>query len=129
MKLFVPCNVVHANVRPGQFLLLHVCVKNLSPWFLPRPEFVSEFSTLSDQWQRAAQGVQQRKCAIGRLVTLWRFFTTSVEDLLRFLTDTGHLLSAVKEQDCYSLCHTRRLIHELKVCMHRLAVRSTRDEG
>ncbi|XP_076778100.1 nesprin-2 isoform X4 [Arvicanthis niloticus] len=79
-----------------------------------RPEFVSEFSTLSDQWQRAARGVQQRKCAIGRLVTQWRFFTTSVEDLLRFLTDTGHLLSAVKEQDCYSLCHTRRLIHELK---------------
>ncbi|XP_028645647.1 nesprin-2-like isoform X2 [Grammomys surdaster] len=79
-----------------------------------RPEFVSDFSTLSDQWQRAARGVQQRKCDIGRLVTQWRFFTTSVEDLLRFLTDTGHLLSAVKEQHCYSLCQTRRLIHELK---------------
>ncbi|XP_063118254.1 nesprin-2 isoform X7 [Rattus norvegicus] len=79
-----------------------------------RSEFVSEFSKLSEQWQKAAQGVRQRKCDIGRLVTQWRFFTTSVEDLLRFLTDTGHLLSAVKEQDCYSLCQTRRLIHELK---------------
>ncbi|XP_031211612.1 nesprin-2 isoform X2 [Mastomys coucha] len=79
-----------------------------------RPEFVSGFSKLSDQWQRAARGVQQRKCDISRLVTQWRFFTTSVEDLLRFLTDTGHLLSAVKEQECYSLCQTRRLIHELK---------------
>lgn len=83
-------------------------------FFFPRPEFVSGFSKLSDQWQRAARGVQQRKCDISRLVTQWRFFTTSVEDLLRFLTDTGHLLSAVKEQECYSLCQTRRLIHELK---------------
>ncbi|GAB1297538.1 Nesprin-2 [Apodemus speciosus] len=79
-----------------------------------RPEFVSEFSKLSDQWQRAARGVRQRKCDIGRLVSQWRFFTTSVEDLIRFLTDTGHLLSAVKEQDCYSLCQTRHLISELK---------------
>uniref|UniRef100_E9QP46 Nesprin-2 n=1 Tax=Mus musculus TaxID=10090 RepID=E9QP46_MOUSE len=79
-----------------------------------RPEFVSEFSKLSDQWQRAARGVRQRKCDISRLVTQWRFFTTSVEDLLRFLADTSQLLSAVKEQDCYSLCQTRRLVHELK---------------
>ncbi|XP_029396520.1 nesprin-2 isoform X4 [Mus pahari] len=79
-----------------------------------RPEFVSEFSKLSDQWQRAARGVRQRKCDIGWLVTQWRFFITSVEDLLRFLADTGQLLSAVKEQDCYSLCQTRRLVHELK---------------
>lgn len=114
---------------PGQFLFLRVCVRNLSPWFFPRSEFVSEFSKLSEQWQKAAQGVRQRKCDIGRLVTQWRFFTTSVEDLLRFLTDTGHLLSAVKEQDCYSLCQTRRLIHELKVCVHILAVRRTQDEG
>lgn len=114
---------------PGQFLYLHVYVRNLSPWFFPRSEFVSEFSKLSEQWQKAAQGVRQRKCDIGRLVTQWRFFTTSVEDLLRFLTDTGHLLSAVKEQDCYSLCQTRRLIHELKVCVHILAVRHTQDAG
>ncbi|XP_040598842.1 nesprin-2 isoform X2 [Mesocricetus auratus] len=79
-----------------------------------RPEYVSEVSKLSDQWQNAARGVQQRKRDVDRLVTQWRFFTTSVEDLLRFLTDTGHLLSAVREQDCYSLCQTRRLIHELK---------------
>lgn len=130
MKLYVSCMLyIQTSVHPGQFLLLHVCVKNLSPWFFPRPEFVSEFSTLSDQWQRATRGVQQRKCDIGRLVTQWRFFTTSVEDLLRLLTDTGHLLSAVKEQDCHSLCQTRRLVHELKVCMHGLAVRSTQDGG
>ncbi|XP_051003413.1 nesprin-2 [Acomys russatus] len=79
-----------------------------------RPEFVSEFSKLSDQWQSAARGVQQRKCDIDRLVTQWQFFTTSVEDLLRVLTDTGHLLAALKEQDRYSPCQTRRLIHELK---------------
>ncbi|XP_051051966.1 nesprin-2 [Phodopus roborovskii] len=79
-----------------------------------RPEFVSEVSKLSDQWQNAVWGVQQRKRDIDRLVTRWQFFTTSVEGLLRFLTDTGHLLSAVKEQDCHSLYQTRRLIHELK---------------
>lgn len=126
MKLFVSCMLcVQTSVSPGQCLFVHVCVMNLSPWFSPRPEFVSEFSKLSDQWQRAARGVLQRKCDIGRLVTQWRFFTTSVEDLLRFLADTGQLLSAVKEQDCYSLCQTRRLVHELKVCVHGLSLRGT----
>ncbi|XP_073923916.1 nesprin-2 isoform X5 [Castor canadensis] len=79
-----------------------------------RPEFVWEFSKLTDQWQSAAQGVRQRKQDISGLVRQWQFFTSSVEDLLRFLTDTSHLLSAVKGQDCYSLHQTRRLIHELK---------------
>ncbi|KAM7323358.1 hypothetical protein ACRRTK_017464 [Alexandromys fortis] len=79
-----------------------------------RPEFVSEVSKLSDGWQSAARGVQQRKRDIDRQVAQWQFFTTSVEDLLRFLADTGHLLSAVKEQDRHSLYQTRRLIHELK---------------
>ncbi|XP_038193388.1 nesprin-2 isoform X4 [Arvicola amphibius] len=79
-----------------------------------RPEFVSEVSKLSDGWQSAARGVQQRKCDIDRQVAQWQFFTTSVEDLLRFLADTGHLLSAVKEQDRHSLYQTRCLIHELK---------------
>ncbi|KAL1790760.1 nesprin-2 isoform X2 [Sigmodon hispidus] len=79
-----------------------------------RPEFASEVSKLSDQWQSAAQGIQQRKCDVDRLVTQWQFFTTSVEDLLRFLTDTSHLLSAVKDQDCYSLYQTRLLIYKLK---------------
>nr|XP_021491241.1 nesprin-2-like [Meriones unguiculatus] len=79
-----------------------------------RPEFVSEFSKLSERWQSAGRAVQQRKCDIDRLVTQWRFFTTSVEDLLRFLADTGHLLSALKERDHSSPCQTRRLIHELK---------------
>lgn len=62
-------------------------------------------------------------------MTQWRFFTTSVEDLLRFLADTSQLLSAVKEQDCYSLCQTRRLVHELKVCVHGLSLRGTGGEG
>ncbi|XP_026635286.1 nesprin-2 isoform X2 [Microtus ochrogaster] len=79
-----------------------------------RPEFVSEVSKLSDGWQSAARGVQQRKGDIDRQVARWQFFTTSVEDLLRFLADTGHLLSAMKKQDCHSLYQTRRLIHELK---------------
>ncbi|XP_075804010.1 nesprin-2 isoform X6 [Microtus pennsylvanicus] len=79
-----------------------------------RPEFVSEVSKLSDGWQSAARGVQQRKRDIDGQVAEWQFFTTSVEDLLRFLADTGHLLSAVKERDCHSLYQTRRLIHELK---------------
>lgn len=83
--------------------------------FFPRPEFISKFTKLKDQWQSAAQSIRQRKSDINGLVGQWRYFTTSVEDLLRFLTDTCHLLSAVKSQDCYSLQQTRRLIRELKV--------------
>uniref|UniRef100_A0A2K6FJQ6 Nesprin-2 n=1 Tax=Propithecus coquereli TaxID=379532 RepID=A0A2K6FJQ6_PROCO len=79
-----------------------------------RPEFVSEFSKLTDRWQSAARGVRQRKGDIDELVRRWQYFTTSVEDLLRFLADTSHLLSAVKGQDRHSLYQTRSLIHELK---------------
>ncbi|KAM9201680.1 nesprin-2 isoform 3-T3 [Dugong dugon] len=79
-----------------------------------RPEFVSKFTMMKDQWQSAAQRVHQRKGDIDGLVKQWQYFSASVEDLLRFLTDTGHLLSAVRSQDCYSLCQTRSLIHELK---------------
>nr|XP_035116587.2 nesprin-2 isoform X2 [Callithrix jacchus] len=79
-----------------------------------RPEFISEFSKLTDRWQNAVQGVRQRKSDIDGLVRQWQDFTTSVEDLLRFLTDTSHLLSAVKGQEHFSLNQTRSLIHELK---------------
>jgi len=80
-----------------------------------RPEFISKFTKLKDQWQSATQSLRQRKSDIDGLVGQWRYFTTSTEDLLRFLTDTSHLLSAVRSQDCYSLHQTRRLIRELKV--------------
>lgn len=83
--------------------------------FFPRPEFVLNFTRLRDRWQSAVQSVRQRKSDISGLVRQWQSFTTSEEDLLRFLTDTTHLLSAVKSQDCYSLYQTRSLIHELKV--------------
>lgn len=83
--------------------------------FFPRPEFVLNFTRLKDRWQSAVQSVRQRKSDISGLVRQWQSFTTSEEDLLRFLTDTTHLLSAVKSQDCYSLYQTRSLIHELKV--------------
>ncbi|XP_006864630.1 PREDICTED: nesprin-2 [Chrysochloris asiatica] len=79
-----------------------------------RPEFVSKFTMLKDQWQNAAQRVQQKKGDINGLVRQWQYFNASVEDLLRFLTDTSHLLSAVRSQDCYSLYQTRSLIPELK---------------
>ncbi|XP_025298589.1 nesprin-2 isoform X2 [Canis lupus dingo] len=79
-----------------------------------RPEFISKFTKLKDQWQSAAQGIQQRKSDIDGLVGQWQYFTTSVDNLLRFLTNTCHLLSAVKSQDCYGLHQTRRLIRELK---------------
>ncbi|XP_058423073.1 nesprin-2 isoform X4 [Diceros bicornis minor] len=79
-----------------------------------RLEFVSKFTRLKDQWQSAAQGIRQRKSDIDGLVKQWRYFTTSEEHVLRFLTDTSHLLSAVKSPDCYSLSQTRSLIHELK---------------
>ncbi|KAF4017561.1 hypothetical protein G4228_009109, partial [Cervus hanglu yarkandensis] len=79
-----------------------------------RPEFVWKFTRLKAQWQSAAQGVRQRKGNIDELVRQWRSFTTSEGDLLRFLADTSHLLSAVKSQDCHSLHQTRSLIHELK---------------
>ncbi|XP_073098376.1 nesprin-2 isoform X4 [Manis javanica] len=79
-----------------------------------RPEFVSKFMKLKDRWQHAAQSIRQRKSDVDGLVRQWRYFTTSVELLLRFLADTSHLLSAVKSQNCYSLYQTRGLIHELK---------------
>ncbi|XP_049755484.1 nesprin-2 isoform X1 [Elephas maximus indicus] len=79
-----------------------------------RPEFVSKFTMLKDQWQSAAQRVHQRKGDIDVLVRQWQYFSASVEDLLRFLTDTSHLLSVVRSQDCYSLYQTRSLIHEFK---------------
>uniref|UniRef100_A0A8C0K488 Spectrin repeat containing nuclear envelope protein 2 n=1 Tax=Canis lupus dingo TaxID=286419 RepID=A0A8C0K488_CANLU len=62
-----------------------------------RPEFISKFTKLKDQWQSAAQGIQQRKSDIDGLVGQWQYFTTSVDNLLRFLTNTCHLLSASKE--------------------------------
>ncbi|KAM4854061.1 nesprin-2-like isoform 1-T1 [Thomomys bottae] len=79
-----------------------------------RPEFISEFSKLTDQWQSAARGIQRRKQHIDGLVRQWRYFSSSSEDLLRFLSDTSHLLSAVNSQDGYSLYQSRRLIQELK---------------
>ncbi|XP_042637078.1 nesprin-2 [Orycteropus afer afer] len=79
-----------------------------------RPEFVSKITMLKDQWQSAAQRVQQRKGDVDGLARQWQNFNASVEDLLRFLTDTSHLLSAVRSQDSYSLSQTRRLIHELQ---------------
>ncbi|XP_019487654.1 PREDICTED: nesprin-2 [Hipposideros armiger] len=79
-----------------------------------RPEFVSKFTQLKDQWQSAARGVRQRKREVDGLGRQWQYFATSEDTLLRFLTDTSHLLSAVKSQDCYSLYQTRSLIHELK---------------
>uniref|UniRef100_A0A8C4MAE4 Nesprin-2 n=1 Tax=Equus asinus TaxID=9793 RepID=A0A8C4MAE4_EQUAS len=79
-----------------------------------KPEFVLNFTRLKDRWQSAVRSVRQRKSDISGLVRQWQSFTTSEEDLLRFLTDTTHLLSAVKSQDCYSLYQTRSLIHELK---------------
>lgn len=85
--------------------------------FFPRPAFVSKFTKLKDQWQSAAWGVQRRKSEANGLVRQWQYFTTSEEALLLFLTDTNHLLSALKSQNCYSLYQARSLIHELKV-MH-----------
>nr|XP_055217996.1 nesprin-2 isoform X8 [Gorilla gorilla gorilla] len=79
-----------------------------------RPEFITEFSKLTDRWQNAVQGVWQRKGDVDGLVRQWQDFTTSVENLFRFLTDTSHLLSAVKGQERVSLYQTRSLIHELK---------------
>ncbi|XP_006891859.1 PREDICTED: nesprin-2 [Elephantulus edwardii] len=79
-----------------------------------RPEFVLQFTMLKDRWQRAAQRVQQRKHDIDGLVRQWQYLSASVEDSLRFLSDTKHLLSAVSIQDCYSLYQTRSLIHAFK---------------
>ncbi|XP_060030825.1 nesprin-2 isoform X4 [Erinaceus europaeus] len=79
-----------------------------------RPQFVSDFTKLTDQWQSAAQGVRQRKSNIDELVRRWQYFTSSEKELLHFLNNTSHLLSAVKSQDCYSHCQARSLIHKLK---------------
>ncbi|EPY86170.1 hypothetical protein CB1_000324016 [Camelus ferus] len=79
-----------------------------------RPEFVSKFARLKEQWQSATQGVRQRKSEVDGLVRQWQYFTTSERDLLHFLSDTGHLLSAVKCQDHHSLHQTRSLVRELQ---------------
>ncbi|XP_048217916.1 nesprin-2 isoform X2 [Perognathus longimembris pacificus] len=79
-----------------------------------RPDFVSEFSKLTDQWQSATQGFRQKKRDIDGLVRQWQYFSSSAEDLLRFLSSTCHLLSAVKSQGDYSLYQSRRMILELK---------------
>nr|XP_051682366.1 nesprin-2 isoform X7 [Oryctolagus cuniculus] len=78
------------------------------------PEFVAGFSELADRWQRAAQGVRQRAREAEGLVRKWWCFTASAEELLRFLADTSHLLSALKGRDHYSLSQTRSLLQELK---------------
>uniref|UniRef100_A0A8C4MDW9 Spectrin repeat containing nuclear envelope protein 2 n=1 Tax=Equus asinus asinus TaxID=83772 RepID=A0A8C4MDW9_EQUAS len=62
-----------------------------------KPEFVLNFTRLKDRWQSAVRSVRQRKSDISGLVRQWQSFTTSEEDLLRFLTDTTHLLSANRE--------------------------------
>ncbi|XP_075387998.1 nesprin-2 isoform X2 [Tenrec ecaudatus] len=77
-------------------------------------DFVSKSATLKEQWCGAAQRVRQRKGDINGRVRQWYNFSTSVEDLLCFLTDTRHLLSAATSLDCCSLSQTRRLIQELK---------------
>ncbi|XP_005399199.1 PREDICTED: nesprin-2 isoform X3 [Chinchilla lanigera] len=79
-----------------------------------RPEFVPEFSKLVDRWQSVARGIRQRKREVTGLVRQRQSFSTALEDLLRFLSGTSLLLSAVKGQDRYSLLQTRALIHELK---------------
>ncbi|ELK04480.1 Nesprin-2 [Pteropus alecto] len=87
---------------------------SLTICFSPRLGFVSKFAKLKNQWQSAARGIRQRKREVDGLVRQWQYFTTSKEDLHRFLADASHVLSAVKSQDCYNLCQTRSLIHELK---------------
>lgn len=84
-------------------------------FFFSSPEFVSNFARLKDLWQAAARGIGQRKNNIDKLVRQWKSFTSPEAALLRFLTNTRHLLSAVKDQDCYSLCQARSLLQELKV--------------
>ncbi|XP_023558729.1 nesprin-2 isoform X2 [Octodon degus] len=79
-----------------------------------KPEFVSEFSKLVDRWQSVVRGIRQRKLEVAQLVQQQQSFSTSSEDLLRFLRDTSLLLSAVKGQDRYGLLQTRGLILELK---------------
>lgn len=86
----------------------------LTPVFR-RPAFVSKFAALRARWQCAAQGVRERKRAVAARVRQWRGFSTPEGDLLRFLTATGQLLSALRSQDGHSLLQTRSLIHELKV--------------
>ncbi|XP_055989127.1 nesprin-2 isoform X2 [Sorex fumeus] len=79
-----------------------------------RPKLVSNILRLKDQWQAAAQGIGQRKSNIDALVKQWQSFTSPEADLLRFLTNTCHLLSTVRGQDCYSLSQARNLLQELK---------------
>lgn len=96
-------------------IFLPVHVRTSSPPVFPRPALVPKFAELKARWQRAAQGVRQRRRAVAALVRQRRRFSSPEGDLLRFLAATGQLLSALRSQDCHSLVRTRSLIHELKV--------------
>ncbi|KAM6171021.1 nesprin-2 [Erethizon dorsatum] len=112
------CEMLEAEVSINQTIADSYVIQSLqlldTAEIEKRPEFVSEFSKLVDRWQSAARGIRQRKCEVAGLVRQRQSFSTSSEDLLRFLSDTSLLLSAVKGQDRYSLLQTRGLIHELK---------------
>uniref|UniRef100_F7ACW8 Nesprin-2 n=1 Tax=Monodelphis domestica TaxID=13616 RepID=F7ACW8_MONDO len=85
-----------------------------TPEIEKRTEFVMKLTMLKEQWQDATQRAQQRKNTINERVKEWQRFNASLQNVIHFLTDTDHFLSAIKSRDCYSLCQIRSLIHDLK---------------
>ncbi|XP_053143373.1 nesprin-2 isoform X2 [Hemicordylus capensis] len=79
-----------------------------------RTEFISKLSLLKEQWQSVVWMVQQRKREIDGLAKQWQKFTTSTQDLTKFVTDINSFVAAVKSQEKYSLHQARSLSHNLK---------------
>ncbi|KAH0620304.1 hypothetical protein JD844_020517 [Phrynosoma platyrhinos] len=82
--------------------------------FLQQTEFISKLTMLKEQWQSVIHMAQKRKSEIDSLVKQWQKFTTSLQDLTKFLTDTNGFKAAVNSQDKYSLEQVRNLSHDFK---------------
>lgn len=70
---------------------------------------------MKEQWQKVSWMVQQRKKDIDELMRQWQLFRSSLLSLSRFLANTNSFITAVKNQDCHSLCQLRNLIKDFKV--------------
>ncbi|XP_042310386.1 nesprin-2 isoform X2 [Sceloporus undulatus] len=79
-----------------------------------RTEFISRLTMLKQQWQSVIHMAQKRKSEVDRFAKQWQKFTTSLQDLTKFLRDTSGFISAMKSQDKYSLDQVRNLSHDVK---------------
>ncbi|XP_054017708.1 nesprin-2 [Dryobates pubescens] len=79
-----------------------------------RREIIAKVTLMKEQWQKVSWVVQQRKKDIDELMRQWQLFRSSLLSLSRFLANTNSFITAVKNQDCHSLCQLRNLIKDFK---------------